>query len=284
MRNIKIRHVLAIIIALWLLPVISGGIVFGQEPPEVEWIEGPTVVDLGNQAEVQLDDDYIFLDGQDTRKVREYFAEPVSHLEVGTIASKNEYLDWSIQFEYDPIGYVKDDESESLDPEALLDMIIEANDEQNKIRIERGFSPLHVTDVDSNNLVWAVSGEVGESQIVNYSTRLLGRNGYMAVTLIADPRTISASQVDLATILEQFSWRQGKSYSEFIPGDRVAEIGLTALVAGGAGAIAAKTGLLAKFWKPIAGGAVVLFAVLSRTFKSLRRAVQSALGNRPVSD
>jgi hypothetical protein len=44
-------------------------------------------------------------------------------------------------------------------------------------------------------------------------------------------------------------YREGHRYSDYVSGDRVAGYGLTALIAGGAGALAVKTGLLMKMWK-----------------------------------
>ena len=44
---------------------------------------------------------------------------------------------------------------------------------------------------------------------------------------------------------------------------------MTALVAGGAGAVLAKSGLLAKMWKFLVFGAIALFAVIKRVFRSV---------------
>jgi uncharacterized membrane-anchored protein len=46
----------------------------------------------------------------------------------------------------------------------------------------------------------------------------------------------------------------------------MADYGLAALIAGGAGVAAAKTGLLGKMWKVIAGGVVAALAGLKRMF------------------
>ena len=56
----------------------------------------------------------------------------------------------------------------------------------------------------------------------------------------------------------------GESYAEYRKGDKVAEYGLTALIAGGTLAVAAKTGLLGKLIKPIIIGVVALGAVLKK--------------------
>ena len=47
-------------------------------------------------------------------------------------------------------------------------------------------------------------------------------------------------------------FKAGSRYAEFGQGDKIAAYGLTALVAGGAGAALAKSGLLSKMWKAIA--------------------------------
>ena len=79
---------------------------------------------------------------------------------------------------------------------------------------------------------------------------------------------------ELKTILKSFDFNSGEKYSEWKPGDHVAEIGLAALVVGGAAAVAAKTGFwkvllagLAAFWKFIAVGAVAVFAAIGKIFK-----------------
>ena len=62
-----------------------------------------------------------------------------------------------------------------------------------------------------------------------------------------------------------------RSYSDFRAGDKVAEYGLATLVAGGATAVAAKTGLLAKLWKLIAAGIAALIAFLKRGWNYFRK-------------
>ncbi|HEX7769105.1 MAG TPA: DUF2167 domain-containing protein, partial [Dokdonella sp.] len=81
-----------------------------------------------------------------------------------------------------------------------------------------------------------------------------------------DPETIERDVASFKRSLDGFHFNPGETYAEYREGDRVAEYGLTALVAGGAVAIAAKTGFLAKFWKLIVGGVVAGFAALGKLF------------------
>ena len=75
----------------------------------------------------------------------------------------------------------------------------------------------------------------------------------------------------LRTTLKGFAFNGGESYAEFKPGDHVAEIGLGALVLGGAAAAAVKSGwwksllaFLAAGWKLIAGIAVAAVAGIGK--------------------
>jgi len=263
--------VLGILTVTLLSPVFARA----ETLPEVDWIEGPTTVDLGDIAQIELGNKYVFADGEDARAILEYLAEPVSNLEVGVVCPKAEDEFWAIWFDYDTIGYIKNDEKESLDSQAILKIIKEANDEQNRIRIERGFAPFDIIgwheephyDIDSNNLLWSLLGESQGIRIVNYSTRLLGRHGYISVTLVTDFASLDTTKAILEDILAHFSWKKGKSYAEWVPGDRVAEIGLTALIAGGAGAAAAKLGLFGKIWKWLLAGAAVVGGAIWRLIK-----------------
>jgi len=94
-----------------------------------------------------------------------------------------------------------------------------------------------------------LGSEPEATPVVNYSTRLLGRTGLMNVDLVLSPDEMGAVVPEVANLMSGFQYTPGKRYAEFRQGDKVAAYGLTALVAGGAGAVAAKTGLLAKAWK-----------------------------------
>jgi uncharacterized membrane-anchored protein len=80
----------------------------------------------------------------------------------------------------------------------------------------------------------------------------------MSVVLVTDPETLDLSRMELGGLLSGFSYKSGSRYAEFRKGDRVAKIGLTALVAGGAAAVAAKTGLLKALFK---SGKFILIAI-----------------------
>jgi uncharacterized membrane-anchored protein len=104
---------------------------------------------------------------------------------------------------------------------------------------------------------------------VNYNSRLLGRTGVMSATLVGSEEAISQAMVAYKDILQGHAFVPGQTYAEFRAGDKVAKYGLTALITGGAAAVALKTGLFQKFWKVIvlavAGGAAGLKKLFTRS-------------------
>jgi uncharacterized membrane-anchored protein len=67
-------------------------------------------------------------------------------------------------------------------------------------------------------------------------------------------------------LLKGFAYQKEESYAAFSKGDKIATYGLTGLIVGGGLLAAAKTGLLAKLWKPILAGLVVIGAFFKRIF------------------
>ncbi len=109
-------------------------------------------------------------------------------------------------------------------------------------------------DRAAHHLVWALNATSDDGASVNYNTRVLGRHGYVALTLLTSPQSLAANKSEAATLLAATRYRAGSRYEDFDEkkGDKMAEYGLAGLVLGGAGLGAAKlvkVGLLAKFGK-----------------------------------
>jgi uncharacterized membrane-anchored protein len=91
----------------------------------------------------------------------------------------------------------------------------------------------------------------------------------MSATLVADPDQIETILPVSKSLLDGYEYLPGKKYSEFRSGDKIAEYGLTALITGGAAAVALKTGLLQKFWKVIVVGFIALVGFLKKVLATL---------------
>jgi uncharacterized membrane-anchored protein len=75
----------------------------------------------------------------------------------------------------------------------------------------------------------------------------------MHADLVADQEGLAEAVAAFDSVLTNYTYVEGERYAEWRDGDKVAEYGLTALIAGGAGVAAAKLGLFGKAWKVILG-------------------------------
>jgi uncharacterized membrane-anchored protein len=240
--------------------------------PALNWQSGPQTVNLGQIAELQLPAGYVFLDAEDTKTLMEEMGNVADGSELGMVTGADENATWFVIFEEREVGYVRDDDKDDIDADAILESIREGTEEANKVRAERGIPGIHVVgwqtppryDETTNNLTWAILGRDDEGgDVVNFNVRLLGRRGFVSATLVDDATQIALARPHLDLLLGGFGYKTGHRYAEFREGDKIAKYGLAALVVGGAGAAAAKTGLLAALVKLLAkGGKLVIVFVL----------------------
>jgi uncharacterized membrane-anchored protein len=243
-----------------------------QNIENIKWVEGPGDGKLGDIATIRFPSKYIFADGNDTRTIMEAMHNPPSGNELGFLAPEDS--DWFLVFEYSKTGYIKDDEKNSLNADEMLKQIKKGNEAGNRERAKRGWPPLNITgwkqppryNPITNNLEWAIMGESEGKAVINWNTRILGRNGVMKVTLVSDPVMLDEILPYQRTLLSGYSYNSGQRYAEYRQGDKVAEYGLSALVVGGATAVAAKTGILKSLWKFLAAGAIAALVALKKIF------------------
>lgn len=137
-------------------------------------------------------------------------------------------------------------------------------------------------------LEWATKirtiGAPPDAYNINFNTRLLGRRGVMEVTLVCDPEELSDMIAEQAKILTGYSYIQGERYAEYQSGDKIAEYGLTALVAGGGAYALAKSGLLGKLSLMFAklGKAAILLVV--GVFVAIKNSSRSSSASARVSN
>ncbi len=182
----------------------------------------------------------------------------------------------NVYFTYDPMGHISDEEPD-LDPDELLTTMREGTVAQNTQRQQMGLKPIELVgwvkepfyNKASKSLEWATSfRDIGSDAppTTNYNTRRLGRDGVMSVILATAPENLDAAVAAMNTHLDTFVYVPGRDYASFTQGDRVAEIGLGALVVGGGAAALAKVGFFQKFWKILVGIGAVLVAGVAKLF------------------
>lgn len=255
----RAKLLLACTLSLLIFPFTQ---VAGQSVNDLNWILGPNQGSISSKATIEVPDGYAFLNSTETKKYMRMLEN---------IPGENQYtfapidLSWFAVFEFDPVGYVKDDEV--LDPNSLLDTVRKGTERGNVEKRKRGWQTLSIIgwefqpryDRQNNLLEWAFLAQVDNTNetIINYNTRVLGRSGVMNAVLVADPNSLDNSVYSFKNSLNGFRFVSGESYKEFRQGDRIAEFGLAALVVGGAGAAATKKGF---------GAAVVVFLLAAKKF------------------
>lgn len=238
----------------------------------VTWQKGPTVGQLGVNGEVKVPEGYVFAGARDTRTIMEANKNPITNRELGFVAPAGE--SWFAVFEFDDVGYVKDDEKSSLDANAIFESIKKGTEEGNKERVRRGWPTMTVIgwetppryDEATHNLEWAFRAESEGSPVINHNTRLLGRGGVMEVTLVTDPETLAETLPKFKTMLQGFEFKQGHRYAEFRSGDKTAAYGLTGLIVAGGAAAAVKTGAFKWLWKVLVAAVVGVGALVKKLF------------------
>lgn len=272
--------------AYWLavLLLASAPIASAQEKDgasvldQIPWQTGPRRAALGLQATIELKAGYRFANRDGARMLMEALENPVSGDELGVVLNPNE--GWYVMFEWDECGYVKDDDGRNLDADALLKSIRAGSEAANKERKRRGWSTLEVVgweqpphyDTATQNLVWAIRVRSRDGDSVNYNTRRLGRSGVVAVTLVLDPQQLEETVPQFNKLMGGFSFVSGSRYGDFRAGDKVAEYGLTALVAGGAAAVAVKSGLFKYLWKGLVVAVIAIGGAIKAIFGRRRTA------------
>lgn len=237
---------------------------------------GPLTGDMGI-ATINVPAGMQFTDGKGAKKWGELTTNPVSQKEIGLIGPDDGR--WLVLFEFDDVGYVKDDDKDDLKADELLASIKEGTKAFNEdSRIPAGLPPMNILGWEqkptyneaAHVLEWCVRAESGGEPSLNFNTRVLGRRGVAQVTLMFGGEvTLAQALPEFRELMKGFAFKEGERYAEFREGDKLAEYGLAALIAGGGVALAAKSGLLGKLIKPLIVAGAALLGVVGSFFKKL---------------
>ncbi len=219
--------------------------------PSYAWQHGPLEAPLGEQATLALSAGYRFLGPQDTQRLLKEMGNFPSGAELGLVTGGSGDSDWFVVIRFVDAGYVEDEDASNWDADEMLESIKEGTEQANAKRREMGMATLNIRgweekphyDKATNKVVWAISAEGGQGTTVNYNTLALGRHGYMSMNLVANLAELPTLKPHAANLLANLNFVQGKRYVDFdSTTDKVAAVGLAALVAGAA----FKSGLFAK--------------------------------------
>lgn len=184
---------------------------------------------------------------------------------------------WGYIVEYDPIGYVKDDDADDINYDELLEDMQKESEEANPAREAAGYDAVHVYgwgakpyyEKQQHTLHWAKLLRFGRGieQTLNYNVRILGRKGVLIFNAVAEPEDLPEIKASVPGLLSNVQFVRGEQYRDFQPGlDEVAAYSIGGLVAG---KVLAKVGvfaLIAKFGKFILLGLGAAWAAIKRFF------------------
>lgn len=216
-------------------------------------------------ATLTIPDGYKFMNAEQSRQVIvDVWENPPSVAEsvLGMIMPADAgVLDNTFTFvlEYDPMGYVSDEDADDIDYTELLVEMQKDDAEDNRERREAGYEGLELVgwaappyyDKERKVLHWAKEfhADDAESNSLNYNVRVLGRKGVLILNAVGGMDQLSDVQVAIPAVLNMASFNEGYTYEEFDSNvDEVAAWTVGGLVAG---KVLAKAGILALILKNI---------------------------------
>jgi len=251
MHSITCRIATTVGLGCWLWSTLA--LAEEQPPPPFAWQTTPQEITLGTQATLSLPVGYQFLRQQEAIRLLRTMGNVPSGNELAIVASTEEDNNWFVVVRFVDAGYVKDDDADNWKADEMMTAIREETNEDNRARQQTGVPPLTVRgweeppryDKTGNKVVWAISAQSGQDVVVNYNTLALGREGYMSMNMVGDLAHLEALKPHTNLLLSHLNFVNGKKYADFNNAtDKVAAVGLSALIAGAA----FKSGLLAKMW------------------------------------
>ncbi len=233
-----------------------------------------TVTVSGGIATIDLPEGWTYFQADDARfMVEEVWGNPPDDSVLGLAMPPGE-ASWGVIVTYSREGFVEDDGAASIDYDELF-AGMQANIEQaNKHRLVQGYPRIELRewaeaphyDALAKKLYWAMRlhFEGSDSDTLNYNVRILGRRGVLVMNAVADADDLDEVAAGCKQLLARTDFTEGNRYSDFDSSmDKIAVYGIGGLITG---KVLLKAGLLAKFGKLIAVGAVGLLAAVRRLF------------------
>jgi uncharacterized membrane-anchored protein len=227
---------------------------FAAYESRLPWQSGHITIQ-GGFATLDLPEGYRFLGPKPAQDVLEHYGNPKREdvlgmiLPPGATVRDNPYV---VVISYAEDGYVKDDEAATTDYAKLLKEMQQSAVDADADRTKAGYPTIRLVgwaeaphyDKDTHQLYWAKRLQFSNRQheTLNYCIRALGRRGVMELNMVASMSALDTVRAGTPAILSAIAFTPGNRYADFDAkhGDKVAEYGIIALIAGG---VAAKAGL-----------------------------------------
>ena len=255
----------------------------GQQIGQLNWSRGPAMMQVSGVATLHIPFGYAVLAPPDSETFLRLNGNPVNDNGPANyiIAPEDQNARWFAAMYYEDRGHIADDQK--IDADALFQTIKSDEQQENTLRQQQnmptmdlvGWGAMPSYDKQTHRLEWAFqfsdsSGEKTE----NFNTRLLSRTGDMHIILVDNPDSIPSDISEFNTSIAGLDFNDGQRYADYRSGDRLAAYGIAGLIAGGAAAAAAKTGLLAGLVGVIAASGKAIMAAILAAFAFGRRYIK----------
>jgi uncharacterized membrane-anchored protein len=237
----------------------------------LDWKTEPGVYELiGTNSFLKITSEEVLVLGEEAKKYSQ-LTEGHDINKPDAIVSRIEgpQINTQVNYQYVEDDYIEmDDWGEYIDKDSLIEEVIKATEEANKIRDKSipklyvdGWVEPPVIDKESAIVYWAFSGHSeGGFKFVNAKAMKLGRKGYTIITWIGRLEQFENAKESLDPTLFAYTFDEGSRYLDFVAGtDKVAALGVGALAyklitgkkaskTGLAGILAALAIFAKKFW------------------------------------
>jgi uncharacterized membrane-anchored protein len=172
-------------------------------------------------------------------------------------------MSWTVVVKgFEEEGYVKDEDADKLNADQLLKDLQDGQKEANEERVKEGYPALEIIgwamkpkyDKETKKLTWAIDLRVegSSSHGVNYYVRILGRRGFLVLTVLGGADALPKIDQSLPEVLSMVNFNEGHRYADFNPKtDKVAAYGIAGLITAAVGLKLLKLGFFALIFKKI---------------------------------
>ena len=294
--------------SFWLLPILAvflsqscTGDQLSLTPAmplqDIKWITGPKHASLGTLADIQVLQGYRLTDQEGARILLERMKNPVPDGLIGILAPESGK--WWVVLTFTDVGYVKNADTERINPAEVLKAVQKRSEVQNNERKEQGMASIVSVDwerppvynVEKHLLEWAIRAETQSSKVVNDTAMLFGRRGVLGIITVR-PYQASSDSVPLPQLIENITFKEGQRYADYQSGDKIADISLSGLIiddkhpAASRTLIASSGGSVVAWIYFVLAGCVVMGGGVLVYQKRRQRRVQSAIyasGRHPAA-
>ena len=239
----------------------------------------------GGKATLNVPQSFRYLDPDDASKILEVaWGNPPGAKTLGMLfpsdTSPLSRDGWGVVIQYDHDGHVSDSDAQEIDYSELLVNMQEDTRQASEQRVQQGYGAIDLVgwaeppsyNASTHKMYWAKELKFGnaEENTLNYNIRVLGREGVLVLNAVAGMSQLGQIKREMDDVLTFSNFNDGHRYEDFNAStDKVATYGLAALVGG---AVAAKTGFLAKLIALLVAGkkfVIIALVVIGGMFMKL---------------